>query len=212
MRSKQIKEILKSTTGEREICDFLKDNPEILRGGIYNPIAFGHNDFVLHEFPFGSNYKSDFVVLMSESSRWNVNFIECEPVSDPIFTKELKPSNRLNSALSQIHDWMDYIRLNQAHIQRDLAKWCLEKDILKWPDDGKGLRNDTGDYLNDPACPIYFKYYIFIGRRSIENNIRKKMNQYCLQGILDIGTYDRFIDSAEKLEKYKGPNYTNLFN
>lgn len=188
-------------SGEREATRFLKEHPEVVVY-TFNWTA-GHAQYVLNEFMLGAKYKADFVVLLAYSGCWEVNWIELENTDDKIITKEGKPSQRLNSAISQIHDWKDYIDLNRASIHRDLADWCVKKDLLKWMPAEFVPSNNTGNLLRDPGTTILHKYHIIIGRRkNIDDRIRAKMNQYS-RDTCKIGSYDRFLDVAENYDRMR---------
>ena len=162
----------------------------------------GHSEYVLGEFQIGSRYRADLVVPFSYSGQWEVHFVELEPVDDVAITKDDKPSQRLNSAISQIADWADYIEHNRAQVQSDLSNWCVKHDNLKLYKDGEPC-NYTGDYLKDPESFIRFKYHIIIGRRArIDKEKRRKMNQYSKRTDIRIATYDRFLDVARNLDQF----------
>ena len=72
--------------GERAAMAFLAAHPEIVYWGFAR--TDGHASYVLKEFPFGSNYRSDFVVLHAYSGAWEVHFVELEPPKDKIITKK----------------------------------------------------------------------------------------------------------------------------
>jgi len=195
-----------STDGERAATKFLKEHPEIV---VYKfCMTGGHSKYVLNEFPLGSRYRADFVVPFSYSGGWDVHFIEFENTDDIVITKDGKPSKRLNSAISQINDWSDYIERNRTSIQKDLSDWCIKKDLLKWHDDEDPPSNYTSDYLSDPDTYINFKFHIIIGRRAnISKEQRRKMNQYSKSGLVQVGTYDCFIDIANNYDRFNtNPN------
>lgn len=198
-----------SQKGERVATRFLKKHPEIVVY-TFNWTA-GHCQYVLNEFMLGSRYKVDFVVLLAYSGKWEVNFIELENTDDNIITKDGKPSQRLNSAISQIHDWNEYIIQNKASVQRDLSKACMEKDLLKWVSSEFQPSNNSGNKLSDPETFITFKYHVIIGRRfNIADKQRRKMNQYSMD-IAQIGSYDRFLDVAGNYDRHHAnPNESVL--
>ena len=191
-------EIAFSTSGERAAAKFLKDNAKIVLYTI--SWTSGHSKYVLSEFMLGSRYKADLVVLVSYSGAWDVHFIELENTDDKIITKEGKPSARLNSALSQVHDWEEYIELNQSSVKRDLAEACKKRDLLGWSCKDSEPSNFSGNLLRDPQTAVRFQYHIIIGRRDkIDETTRRKMNQYS-KGIAKIGSFDRFLDVAENFD------------
>ncbi len=197
MLEREIIDIIKNTTGERSLSDFLSRNPNIIRWAVCR--TGGHKNYVIKEFPFGSKYKADYVVPTSYSGVWEVNLIELEPHDDQVITKNGVPSNRLNKAISQINDWKEYIEHNPLQFRNDLAQWCIKKDILGFSNDGKIPTNFTGDLLNSPDTFIRYNYFIAIGNReNISIEKRRKMNQ--LSKEIEIFTYGRFVDLARKFD------------
>jgi hypothetical protein len=193
--------VLAADAGERKACQFIKANPEVLLWAFCT--RGGHSLYVLPEFPFGSNYRADFVIPFSYSGAWEVHLVELEPPSDLIFTKSGRPTKRLNGAISQIGDWKTFIQQNHVLIRKDLSDWCMKKDVL-------GLSsmsppsNHTGDFLNDPQSYVEFHYHIVIGRRGrVTQEIRRKMNQYRYDARIEICTYDRLLDIAANLDDAK---------
>lgn len=187
--------------GERKVSQFLAKNPSILRWAVCR--TGGHSTYIVKEFPFGSNFKADFVVAMSYSFAWEVYLIELEPPDDMIITKKGLPSNRLNTAISQVKDWKMYIEQNPNHFKKDLTDWCMKKDLLKeFPGDRGVPTNFTGNYLNAPDTFIWFHYYIYIGNRSsIDAQKMIKLNQY-RSNDMNIRTYGSFLDIARNHDKH----------
>lgn len=198
MREDRLKQILNTTNSERDILGLLSTYPEIIRWAVCR--TGGHSTYVVKEFPFGSKYRADFVVAMSYSFGWEVNFIEIEPPNDMVITKQGLPSNKMNSAISQINDWKLYVEQNPGMIRRELADYCANKDLLKleWnPDDPS---NFTGNYLRSPETFIRFNYFIFIGNREkITNRVRQKMNGLTTFGV-EIFSCTRLLDIAKNID------------
>jgi len=187
--------------GERKATRFLKEHPEILTYS-FNWTA-GHSMYVLNEFPIGSRYRTDFVVLLSYSGTWEINFIELENTDDMVITKAGKPSQRLNSAISQINDWQEYVERNRPTIQKDLSDWCMKKDLLKWSGGEEPPSNFSGNELKDPDSFLSIKYHIVIGRRkNITQEVRRKMNQCTRIDGLSVHSFDRFVDIARNFDKH----------
>ena len=199
MFHKSFSDLLAKTTGETDACVHLRDHAEFVMWGIHQ--IGGHTHHVLYEFPFGANYKADFVVVLSHSGGFVVHFIEFEPVGDQIMTKKLEPAARLKGAMNQIVDWRDYVEKNQPLIQTDLARWCETKDRLLWHPPGREAVNYCGNRLRDNDTFVQFHYHIYIGRRATATgDVRRQINKYQKDGLF-IGTWDRFLDAAERIDK-----------
>ena len=188
------------SAGERTATAFLKAHPEIVAWRFC--WTGGHSQFVLNEFPLGSRFRADFVVLLSYSGLWEVNFIELENTDDIIMTRAGKPSQRLNSAISQLGDWKDYVERNRVQVQSDLSSWCMEKDLLGKYSCETPPSNQSGNLLKDPDTHIKWNYHIVIGRRSTAGGeVRRKMNQFSHHSGIEIGTFDRFVDIAANYDR-----------
>lgn len=187
-------------SGERAIMSFLAKHPELVYWAFAR--TDGHASFVLKEFPFGSRYKADFVVLYAYSRVWEIHLIELEPPNDLVITKRGVPSARLSGAVSQVSDWRDYFSRHRAVVQRDLNDWCGKKDLLGWMQDPKDPMNFTGDELKDPSIFVDLQCHVIIGRRAaLDSEKGRKVNQYGYNGFVRIGTFDRFLDIARNLDR-----------
>ena len=197
---------LTETDGERSAAGFLARNPILLRWAFGS--TGGHSSYVLHEFPIGINFKADFVVLSSWSGAWEVVFVELEPVSERLVTKQGNPSRRLAGAIKQIVDWDNYVVRNRATIQQDLADRCMKRDLLKWSPHGSDPINYSSNRLRDVRTNVHFKYGIAAGRRSkITAEARSQADRFANRLDLTLRSYDVFVDIAKKLDSVKrNPN------
>lgn len=203
-----LSKVIESNSGEHEVTNFLAKHPNIVRWAFSK--TGGHSAFVLKEFPFGCNYRADFVVLMSRSGAWEVHMIEFEPPNDKVINKDGTPSQRFNKAISQINDWKSYIERNPVQVRQDLSDWCVKKDILGFFSEEESPSNDTGDYLHDPNTCIWYHFHIVIGRRDkINKEQRRKMNQY-YAAPADVCTYGRLLDIAGNFDEYNAEPHKNI--
>jgi hypothetical protein len=85
----------------------------------------------LPEFPFGTDYRADFVVMGPFSGGFDIQFIEMEPPNVPLFTGAGKPAARFAGALAQVRDWKIYVDKNRDIVLKELAK-SAEKEALLW--------------------------------------------------------------------------------
>lgn len=191
--------ILRDSLGERAVSAFLGLHPEILRWAVC--WTGGHNTYVLREFPLGSQFRADFIVITSYSGTWEVHVIELEPHDDHVFTQAGLPSSKLNTALRQINDWEDYIERNPM-IRADLARWCVSRDILGLHTGRESPTNYTGNRLNDIDSSISYHYYIFIGNRaSMTDDSRKRRHQIAGSSDVKIFSYSRLVDIAGNIDR-----------
>lgn len=154
--------------------------------------------YVLPEFPLGSQFCADIVILNAYSGVWQAFFIELEPVDDPVFTKAGIPSNRLATAIRQVDDWRAYIQQNHDTVRRDLVRWAMERDTLRYSSKPEPF-NYSGDYLADPRTRISIRYKVVIGRSSgLGREVRERMGRYTDQHDIELVSYDRLLRLAER--------------
>ncbi|HJU06967.1 MAG TPA: Shedu anti-phage system protein SduA domain-containing protein, partial [Rhodanobacteraceae bacterium] len=108
---------LEKQKGERGISELLRTHPQLLYWTFCR--ASGHDRYVLREFPLGSRFVTDYVILNSYSGVWEVMFFELEPVECRPFTKAGVPSKRLAAAIKQIDDWSEYFSSHKGLIRED---------------------------------------------------------------------------------------------
>lgn len=186
------KHFLDSQTGERGVSEFLHKRPQILYWTMCR--RSGHDRYVFREFPLGSQYKADFVVLNSYSGVWEVMFIELEPVDDPVFTKEGKPSKRFSGALKQVDDWAEYFDQNKQHLRSELVRWAKNNDILGYSD-GDEPCNFSGQMLADPSSFLTESFHIIIGRRDkLNSDEHRRKATYAFKHRIEVMSYDRLTD------------------
>lgn len=182
--------------GERIAAAYFRDNPRILYWTICP--ASGHDRYVFFEFPLGSQFVADALILNSYSGAWEATLIEFEPVGDPVFTKGGTPSRRLAGALKQVEDWDEYIRHNGDLIRRDLVRWASRYDKLGYSE-GEDPSNFSGDKLADSRSLILYKYAIVIGRSSnMPQDRRWLAGRSARHHTSEIISYDRFLRLAER--------------
>jgi hypothetical protein len=116
--------LLRSATCERPVLAWLKRHPIVLT----RTIPFGH--YVTSEFPFGSDYKADFVVLAPYSGGFDVYFIELEPPNVELFTKKGNPAKRLAGAIAQIDCWRSFIEHERRSVVRELEKYFRLRELV----------------------------------------------------------------------------------
>lgn len=204
----QLRNILATTTGEREVTEYLKQNPWIPYWTMCP--ASGHDRYAIYEFPLGSSFKCDLLLLNSYSGVWEAIFVEFEPVDDPVFTKNHVPSKCLAIAQRQIDDWRDYLLDNKDHIRKDMVRFAKKLDKLGYSCRKEEPSNLSGDRLSDPNSFLRFKFKIIIGQSSqLDAEIRRLMARTYGHYDLEILSYDRLLYLAEK--RYENKHQDNQF-
>ncbi|HZM01495.1 MAG TPA: Shedu anti-phage system protein SduA domain-containing protein [Candidatus Saccharimonadales bacterium] len=177
---------------ERPVCAWLKRNPLIISHGLG-----GFPRYVVAEFPFGSEFRADFVRLCPSSGAWDIDFVELEPPGSDLFTRQGVPAKRLNSAMAQVDTWRAFIETNRPSVLRDLSRFVQKKELVFRHRDHEPA-NDVGQTLYDPKSWVRWSYFIVIGRRKLlsDDELRKKAAFLDHHNIVVL-TYDRLLDAAK---------------
>lgn len=184
---------LDAETGERGMQKLLEGRPQILYWALCR--AGGHYRCVFREFPLGSRYKADFVVLNSYSGVWEVIFVELEPVDDRILTKAGLPTKRLAGAIKQVQDWRDYFESHKEAVRADLVRWARTKDILGYSDP-RVISNHSCNYLESSGTYLKDQYKVIIGRRKVlDASGHQRKARYSDR--VEVMTYDRLKDLVD---------------
>ncbi len=194
-------EALDRAKGERAIHNFLKEEPLLVWATFMT--CGGHSDYVIPEFSLSGKYRTDFVVMQSFSGGWNVAFVELEPVDQPPFNQKSETQHkRLRSAIKQIEDWQNFEREEGSALRSQLADAAQKYDTL-YPE--RNLAREPWCVkmpLRDPKTYLCCKYFIVMGRRSHFNKeLIHAKSKFPRHHNVEILTYDRFIEVAEKLEQ-----------
>src|SRR5579862_7175170 len=102
--AKSLTSVLANSDTERPVCAWLKRNPLVISHGLG-----GFPRYVVAEFPFGSDFRADFVRLCPFSGGWDIDFVELEPPAANLFTRRGVPSKRLNGAMAQVDSWRTFV-------------------------------------------------------------------------------------------------------
>lgn len=187
---------LESSDGERAIHAFLKRNPQLL----VTAFNYGWNHiFLVPEFQLGTTLRADFVLFGGYSGGWSVRFIELEPVGARLYLKNGTPSKALRLAMTQISDWREYIRVNEAHLRFELSRVMVSKNIYQVRH--RTISRYLEKHMRDPQDSVEWHAHIVIGRRknlTADEQRRRTRGHSFLDA--EIATYDRLIDIAEKLD------------
>lgn len=184
--------LLDSTSGEREVSEHLRKCPQLLYWSLCR--SSGHDRYVFREFPLGSSFKADFVVLNSYSGVWELFFVELEPVDSPLFTKAGVASKRLAGAIKQVDDWRRYFDENKAQLRADLVRWAKARDLLGYSS-REEPSNFSGNRLADAATYLEARYVIIVGRReSFGPEEARRKAEYRTTHSVEIISYDRISD------------------
>lgn len=187
------------SNGERSVARYLKRNPYLILR------AFGdfgnHGNYVLAEFGLGKGFYADFVILQGYSTSWRVDFVELEPVVDPLFNLDRTPTRRLRLAQKQIADWREYADSDGISLRRQLADATKRGDLIKRSSGAGDPCTMSNQRLRDPESFVRYRYHIVIGRRHLLTKEAQRLRSRSFNNDnIDIATYDRIVDVAEEFD------------
>jgi hypothetical protein len=114
--------VLSRDAAEEDIQQLLTERPQLLLG------AFGYaqnSDLAFLTKPtVGTLFRADFAILSYDQGGCDIDLIEIERASAPLFTGKDTPAQRLQSAMGQVRDWDEWIRRNQNTFVRDVIDYC----------------------------------------------------------------------------------------
>jgi hypothetical protein len=196
-------ELLDTSAGERELLSYFGKHPHAIYWTLCR--MGGHCRYVFREFPLGSSYVADFVLLNSYSGTWEVKFVELEPASTKVFTKSGVPAQRLGAAVKQVDDWCEYFERHREQVRADLVRWARTKDLLGYSE-GETPSNFSGNLLSDPSTYLLFSSYVFVGRRQdLSSQEHTHKARFSSRHNVEVATYDRILDLVR--ERYKNRPY-----
>ena len=196
----QLERVLSSDDGERALCSFLKTNPYILRESLQ---FIGHPTRIIAEFPLGSEYYADFVVIAPFSGAMEIMFIEVEPPSKTFFNQDFSLAKRANKGIEQINSWKIYIEKNRQQVIRDLDRYAKKKDLIREHLEDEELTCTAGWSIHHPKMTLCFKYALLMGRRSVltEAMLEKKAS-FSKNMDVALVTCDRLLEGAAKIDRH----------
>jgi hypothetical protein len=183
------KKLLDDTdTGEREILNFIKERRAYhfigsIQKSNYN---FGHHGtFVFPEFPLGTTYQVDYLMIGTNSDGYHFVFIEFESPYGKIVIGDGDEGEVIRRGLNQVDDWDHWIGENYASITETLSKH-------KHPE----LDLAEEFYKLDKTR---LKYVVVAGRRTDFNKkLRRKRRKLEEDKKILLRHYDSLIDGAIK--------------
>lgn len=115
----------KSDLSEREILNFINSNKHFfLIGAILKEhFSFGHHEaHVFREFPLGTSYKVDYLILGKNSDGWHFVFVELEAPIGNITIKDGDLGSTFRKGLDQVQDWDHWLEENFQSLQEYFRK------------------------------------------------------------------------------------------
>lgn len=192
---KSFSSVLARANTERAVCAWLKRNPLMIAHGLG-----GFPGKVVAEFPFGSDFRADFVMLKGFSGGWDIHFVELEPPNVPLFTKSGVAAKRLNSALAQVNAWRSFVDTDRQSVLRNLSTHTQKHELI-WKHRDHEPEDNVGWRLYNPKSLLNWQYHIIIGRRGrqTDEELFKKAS-FLSHSKIDVMTYDRLFETAKMLD------------
>lgn len=181
--------IICSDTREREILNFINASNEhyFLVGSIMKAFfRFGHHDSsIFSEFPLGTSFKVDYLLLGRNSHGWHFIFVEFEALNGQVTTKNGDFGVVLRKGESQIKDWEIWLEKNFSLLTEFFLKKIKPNDSL------------PTEFYNFDRTRIH--YVVVAGRRNDFNDRTYRLiREYKSKNVHYIH-YDNLIDICNEL-------------
>ena len=198
MLTEKLLKILDHSTGERDLCKFLKENPFVLLKSLNHS---GNPRWVIAEFPFGTDHRADFVVLVPFSGGFEILLIEIEPPNSKIFNLDGRLAKHANKAFEQVKSWDTYIGKNRRHFLKDIKKFAQEKNLIR--SHSEPVNCSVGWDIQDFRMSIHHRFNIIIGRRrDLDDPSLERKAEFGKNSNVSIITSDRLLEGTKIIDKY----------
>lgn len=189
-RAEEFKAVLNSSeVTERQILNQINENADffIIGSILKKYYNFGHHEaHVFREFPLGTSFKVDYLILGKNSDGWHFIFVELEAPTGSITISDGELGNVFRKGNAQIEDWDEWLENNFSSLQEYFRKNSKEGSLL--PDEF--LRLDKSR----------INYVVVAGRRDdfVEKTYRIQRKAFKNQQI-NLIHYDNVLDAVEML-------------
>jgi hypothetical protein len=191
----ELESLLAKSKGEREIHGFLKRYPRAI-AELTKCVGLGQ--YTISEFNMGDEFRADFVTFAAFSGGWDINFVELEPVDEPLFRQDGAVANRLNGALKQIDEWTRFTEKNRPYLVQQLSRAARTGDLLRPADRDYDPECNAGWKMTDPRSSLIFRYYIVMGRSSTLTEKHTEIKaSFEKTHPVRLATYDRLLQLGE---------------
>lgn len=133
--------LLSNLISERDILNYINQTPAfhiigaILRGCQFH---FGHHSaYLFPEFPLGTSYKADYLIIGKNSGGYEFVFVELENPSGNITLQDGELGNTFRKGILQIKDWQRWLQENYVALSEYFERHCkrdeaLPKEFMKY--------------------------------------------------------------------------------
>ena len=148
------------TISERDILNYINQTPafhiigSILRGC---NLRFGHHSaYLFPEFPLGTSYKADYLIIGASSGGHEFVFVELEKPKGNVTVQDGELGNTFRKGIIQVKDWQRWLQENYITLSEYFEAHCnrnktLPKEFIKFDSTRfhyvvvAGMRNDFTD-------------------------------------------------------------------
>jgi len=174
-------------SNERNVLNFINRNRYyFIVTSILRDYSFGnHGAYLFKEFPLGTSYRADYVVLGRSSGGMRIIFVEFENIYSKITLNDGSFGETIRKGLRQIEKWKTWIEQNYNMLKEAFSR--VRGRYESFPE----------ELLNYDSTRIH--YMVIAGRRS-----DYKENTYILRRRLEpsrvkVWHYDNLIDAYKSL-------------
>lgn len=181
--------ITSESTRERDILNYINSSSEnnFLIGSIMKSFFdFGHHEgHIFSEFPLGTSFKVDYLLLGLNSHGWHFVFIELEAISGQITTKNGDFGTVLRKGSSQIKDWEIWLEKNFNYLTEFFLRKIKPNDSL------------PTEFYNYDRTRVH--YVVVAGRRSDFNDRTYRLVRESKSENIHYIHYDKLLDACDAL-------------
>lgn len=126
--SEELLNLLNSKCNERDILNYIRDTKYyFIAGSIFQygaiHFTFGHHEaFLFKEFPLGTNYITDFLLIGKNSGGYEFIFVEMESPQGLITLKDGEFGDVIRKGISQVKDWNRWLEANYTSLSSEFEK------------------------------------------------------------------------------------------
>lgn len=126
--------ISSDTISERDILNYINQTPafhiigSILRGCHFH---FGHHSaYLFPEFPLGTSYKADYLIIGKSSGGHEFVFVELENPKGNITVQDGELGNTFRKGIIQVKDWQRWLQENYITLSEYFEAHCNRNETL----------------------------------------------------------------------------------
>lgn len=123
-----------SSSTERDILRYINHTPafhiigSILRGCSYR--LGHHNAYLFPEFPLGTSYQADYLIVGNKSGGYEFVFVELEAPNGSITTNNGELGTTFRKGIAQVNNWNRWLQENYGSLSEYFEKHIKHGDTL----------------------------------------------------------------------------------